>query len=597
MERRALLAVVLMIGVVILSNVLFPPAAPPPETFRADSPEATAPPRVDPREAEPTAPGLAQAADVLGRPVDEQLSPAVVPADGLEPALPGGPGEAADTIRVQTDVFNLRFSTIGAAVIGAELTQYDSYVENGNGLTGVELVRAGDRLLQYAITLGRDTVPLQNATFEPSERELLLRPGDSPRELEFTYRFPGSDAAFVTTYRFTPGSYVIETEGRLEGVPERGYTVLVSLGNGLRTNEKNPDEDHRELAYVVKDRRGGIRATNLDKVKAGQIRMADGGPFRWVAIKNKYFLVALVADPDRSDFGGLVAQGVEQEHAAAITASMPVPAGTAGFAFETYLGPQDYGRLEAVGEGLQNVNPYGFSWIQPIMRPLVAIVLVVLTWLHSTLNLAYGWVLVVFGVMMRVILFPLYQKSMRSQMEQMAVQPLMKDIQARYKEDPQRLQQEMVKLYKEHHINPLSGCLPMLVPMPILFTLFFVFQGTIEFRGVPFLWLPDLSLKDPLYIIPLVMGASMFLVQRISQRGMEMNAQMKMMGWAMPVFLTFIFLNFASGLNLYYTTSNLASLPQQIYLSRERRAAHAKMKASREDSVGKQRGKPRSQTG
>lgn len=597
MERRALLAVVLMIGVVILSNLLFPPALPPPATVAEDSLETAAPRQVEAGEAEPAAPSLPQASDAIGQLVEDQdLPDPAVSADDQEPALPDG-RVVLDTVHVQTDLLNLRFLTRGAAVIGAELKQYDSYVENGNGFTGVELVRAGEPLLEYAITFGRDTVPLQNAIFEPSERELILGPGDSARELEFTYRFPGRDAAFVTTYRFTPGSYVIETEGRLEGVSERGYTVLVSLGNGLRTNEKNPDEDHRELAYVIKNRRGGIRETNLDKVKAGEIRVADGGPFRWVAVKNKYFLAALVADPDRSDFGGLVARGVDEENAAEITASMPVPAGTAGFAFKTYLGPQDYSRLEAVGEGLQNVSPYGFSWLQPVMRPLVAIVLVVLTWLHNTLNLAYGWVLIVFGVMMRVILFPLYQKSMRSQMEQMAVQPLMKEIQARYKEDPQRLQQEMVKLYKEHHINPLSGCLPMLVPMPILFTLFFVFQGTIEFRGVPFLWLPDLSLKDPLYIIPLVMGASMFVVQRISQRGMEVNAQMKMIAWVMPIFLTVLFFNFASGLNLYYTTSNIASLPQQIYLSRERRAAQAKMKASREESGEKQRAKPRAKSG
>jgi YidC/Oxa1 family membrane protein insertase len=132
----------------------------------------------------------------------------------------------------------------------------------------------------------------------------------------------------------------------------------------------------------------------------------------------------------------------------------------------------------------------------------------------------------------------------------------------------------MMRVYKEEGVNPLAGCLPMLVPMPILFTLFFVFQGTIEFRGTPFLWLPDLSLRDPLFIIPVAMGASMFLLQWIGQRSMiSVNSQMKMMMYAMPIFMTFLFANFPSGLNLYYTTSNLASLPQQLFLARERRAA------------------------
>jgi YidC/Oxa1 family membrane protein insertase len=116
----------------------------------------------------------------------------------------------------------------------------------------------------------------------------------------------------------------------------------------------------------------------------------------------------------------------------------------------------------------------------------------------------------------------------------------------------------------------------MLVPFPILITLFFVFQNTIEFRGVPFLWLPDLSLKDPLYIVPFLMGGSMLLLNWIGQRGMETNQQMKMFTYVLPVVFTFMFAQFAAGLNLYYAASNIASLPQQLYLSKERRAHQAK---------------------
>ena len=146
----------------------------------------------------------------------------------------------------------------------------------------------------------------------------------------------------------------------------------------------------------------------------------------------------------------------------------------------------------------------------------------------------------------------------------------MKKLQDKYEDDPEKLQQEMMKLYKEHDINPLAGCLPMLLPFPILITLFFVFKNTIEFRGVPFWWLSDLSQADPYYITPVVMGASMFLMQYIGQRGMERNTMMKAMTYGMPVMMTFFFLNFPAGLNLYYATSNLASLPQQFYLSKER---------------------------
>jgi len=178
--------------------------------------------------------------------------------------------------------------------------------------------------------------------------------------------------------------------------------------------------------------------------------------------------------------------------------------------------------------------------------------------------------LILFGIAVRLLLWPLNQKAMRSSTAMQAIQPELKAIQDRYKNDPQKLQQEMMRLYKEHGVNPLGGCLPMLIPMPVLFALFFVFANTIEFRGVSFLWLPDLSRPDPFYIIPIFMGASMFALSWLGQRGLPANPQAKMMMYLMPGMFTFLFLNFSSGLNLYYAVSNLASLPQQWLISQER---------------------------
>jgi len=160
--------------------------------------------------------------------------------------------------------------------------------------------------------------------------------------------------------------------------------------------------------------------------------------------------------------------------------------------------------------------------------------------------------------------------AMRASMAMQAIQPLMKDLQDRHKDDPTKLQQEMFKLYREHKVNPFGGCWPLLIPMPVLFALFFVFQNTIELRGASFLWLPDLSRADPLYILPVLMGLSMYGLSKVGQIGMEPNPQMKMMLYVMPVMMTVLFAAFASGLNLYYTVSNLASIPQQWLLAKER---------------------------
>ena len=303
-----------------------------------------------------------------------------------------------------------------------------------------------------------------------------------------------------------------------------------------------------------------------------ELRRVDG-PFEWVAVKSKYFLMAALAIAEgQPPFGGAVVVGGpragRQASRAVVTATLPVPP-DGGFAYQVYLGPLDHRRLTAIGHDLDDANPYG-GIIRGLIHPVAILFLDILLWMHERLNLAYGWVLVIFGVLVRVALWPLNQKAMEAGLRMQAVQPLIKDIQDRYKNDPQRLQQEMLRLYKEHKVNPFGGCLPMLLPLPILFALFFVFANTIEFRGVSFLWLPDLSRHDPIYIIPVVMGVSMFAVSKVGQMGMPPNPQAKMMLYVLPVMMTVLFLNFASGLNLYYAVQNIFSIPQQYLIARRR---------------------------
>jgi len=256
------------------------------------------------------------------------------------------------------------------------------------------------------------------------------------------------------------------------------------------------------------------------------------------------------------------------------------------FAYRLFAGPQEYARLASLGEDMDEVNPYGYRWVQPVVRPIVAVIMAVLTFLHHQLRIGYGWVLILFGVLMRVVLWPLNQKAMKAQLRNMAVQPLLQEIQAKFKDQPERLQKEMMKLYKEHGFNPLAGCLPMLLPWPVLIALFFVFENTIELRGVSFLWMPDLSAPDPRYILPIFLGLSMFLMQWVTMRSLpQSNSQMKIMMWVMPIMMVFIFFRLPSGLNLYYATANLATIPQQIWIANERKKVQP-IKASGSSSGG-----------
>ena len=222
------------------------------------------------------------------------------------------------------------------------------------------------------------------------------------------------------------------------------------------------------------------------------------------------------------------------------------------------------------------MNPYGWRWLQPIIRPLGHAFTWILLETQRATGLAYGWVLILFGIAVRAALWPLNAKAMRSQMKNMELQPRIKDIQSRLKNSPEQMQRELLKLYREEGFNPMGGCLPLLLPMPVLITLFFVFQATIEFRGAAFLWLPDLSQRDPLYILPVLLGVTMFVQQWLSMKTSPPNPQMKMMLWFMPAFMVILFLNFASGLNLYYAAQNVASFPQQLQLIRERQRYQAK---------------------
>jgi len=285
-----------------------------------------------------------------------------------------------------------------------------------------------------------------------------------------------------------------------------------------------------------------------------------------------FLVAALALEENQPQFAGAVAVGGERSGKfatrAALALTLPVPP-SGEFRYDLLAGPLEYRTLAKLGHDLDDANPYG--WIfRPIVKPVSVLVVNILLWVHEHLHLAYGWVLVAFGMLIRLLLWPLNQKAMESQMRMAVVQPIVQEIQAKHKNDPERLQKEMMRVYKEHNVNPLGGCLPMLLPWPVLLALFFVFSNTIEFRGVPFLWLPDLSRADPLHIIPVLLGLSMFVLSKVGQKGVPPNPQMKTMTYFLPVMMTMLFFRLASGLNLYYLVSNIASIPQQWLIAQKR---------------------------
>lgn len=542
---RFILAVLLMVGVVVITNLIFPPVPRGSQPAPADTTVAVPP---------------AQAQGAQTPPQQTQPPPQLAPATPAADAAPA----AAEAIIVESPLYRFAISTQGAALISAEILKFNSFTREGP----VQLAgRTPGGLLSHDLLRGNNqSIDLSAVAFTPSARRLVLSEDGGPQILSLTHN-SAQYGTIEVRYEFVPDNYLIKVSVAARGAAAADRLYL-NLGPTLAINEARAAEDEHALGYVVNSRNQGIQSMPLRSVDERRI---EEGPLDWVALKNKYFVAAAVIDTSANarPFGGLIASDHSARYAANLTATLP-PNENGTFSYRLYLGPQEYERLVAVGNKLQDVNPMGWRVFRPILRPLAAIITWLLITIHGLLDISYGWVLILFGVLIRLAMWPLNAKAMRSQMKSMELQPRLKEIQTRYKEQPEQLQREMLKLYKEEGFNPMGGCLPMLIPMPVLITLFFVFQNFIEFRGVPFLWLPDLSRADPYYILPIVLGATIFVQQVISMKTMPPNPQMKFMLYFMPLFMIIIFLNLASGLNLYYAAQNLPGFIQQMQMTKER---------------------------
>jgi YidC/Oxa1 family membrane protein insertase len=535
-DRRLILAIVLMLGVAIVPSILFPQKPPVRPSGRPAASDSVA---------SPVAPG--------------RSIPAAVPAPrpGVAPA--------AETVFVTSPLYRLGFSTAGGQLVSAELLAYRSFAPRDSGRP-VQLVPPGRPALVTRLVVGRDTVSLAGVRLAPSATALHV--DREPARLRLEGERQGARVALE--YTFQPGEYRFGVAGRVTGLGPTGAVLVLELGDGLRSVEADSTDDFRHYALVTESNK--TQSTTFQSLKPGEEKVLEG-PFEWAGVKSKYFLLAgLALAPDAPKFGGSVAVGGPRSGKAAtrtaVSVTLPVPS-AGDFRFDIYVGPLEYRRLASIGHNLDDANPYG-GVLRPLIQPVSNLVVNILLWMHERLRLPYGWVLVIFGIAVRLVLWPLNQRAMESSMRMQAAAPLIKATQERYKDDPERLQREMLKVYREHQVNPFGGCLPMLLPMPVLFALFFVFANTIEFRGVPFLWLPDLSRADPYFIIPVMMGLSMFVLSKVGQIGVPPNPQTKMMLYFMPIFMTVLFLRFAAGLNLYYAVSNIFSIPQQYLIAQRR---------------------------
>jgi YidC/Oxa1 family membrane protein insertase len=544
MDKRFFLALLLTGGVVLLTPVLFPrPAVPPAAVSQMPGDDASATP-------------TATASPAAG-------PSAIAPAS----AVPPPPALAvAETLSLANELTTFSFSTLGARFLGAELPRFRRL---GGGEGAVRLAHGGEAMLAFRIIAGGDTLDLSRVPFRATRAATA-----AGEQLAFDATL-GTGSVRIT-YTLAADNYLAAVTVRASGLPEPAF-LLTDLPSGFSSQEADSTEDARHLSYAFKPTSGRSERVDFRKPDPGE-RLLEPGPHAWVVAKSKYFLVGVLAPTGAAPpFAELHVTGAPRVNKMAVRASgtavSALPA--AGLAFELYAGPQEWERMVAMGREFESANPYG-GWISGIVQPFATIVMKILLWMKRTTALEYGWILVLFGIAVRVLMWPLNSRMMRSQIAMQRIAPKVSEAQNKFKGDPEKQRLAVMKVYEEAGVSPfaaLGGCLPMLLPMPILIALFFVFQNTIEFRGVSFMWLTDISLKDPFYILPLAMGLSMFALSWVGMRNVPPNPQTKMMAYLMPVMMTVLLLNFASGLNLYYTVQNLAALPQQWLISNERAKA------------------------
>ena len=555
MDKRFFLALLLTAIVVVITPLLFPGAPRRPvSSVAADSGSRRSAP----------SPDSTRAAD-SATPPTATAGPAVAALGSTSVPIATNSGVAeTTTVRVAQSTYG--FSSRGAVPVSVIL---DEYVSTGKGATRpVQLVRPGTALTHFRLALGRDTIALDSI---PLQADVRAASAATP---EVTYTGTAAGRPVRLTYQVVPDSFVLRVRAQVTDAPA-GSSLLVELPRTMASNEADTTDDLNHLAVSYRAR-GEVSSDGFGSLDSAETKLAPG-PITWMATRSKYFLIAYRAAP-QAPFASLRLTGMPERNGVTseiqTSAALPLTDGAAGF--DIYAGPQDAQRLVRLGADMDQVNPYG-GFMNGVVQPFSSIVMSSLLWMKRTTQLNYGWVLVIFGVLVRLALWPLNQGAMRTSLKMQVLQPELAAIQKKYSDDPKRQQEAIMKVYKDHGMSPLSpvmGCLPMLLPMPILFALYHVFQNTIEFRGVSFLWLPDLSLYDPYYVTPILMGLSMFAMSWVGMRGMPANtqstSQAKMMMYMMPVVLTVVFFKFAAGLNLYYAVQNVAAIPQQWLIARER---------------------------
>lgn len=474
------------------------------------------------------------------------------------------------TITIQSDVLRLTIDTLGGDVIASDLLAHNAEL---NSETPFKLLQTGaTTYVAQSGLVGKNGIDTNTGRpqYQVAQEAFVLADGQNKISVPMTFEKDG--VLYTKTFVLKRGSYDVAVNFNVKNQSAQAievqpygqlkHTLVESSGSLTMPTYTGGAYSSSETNY---------KKYSFDEMAKENLNI--GTKAGWVAVLQHYFVSAWVPNQDaQNSLYSRTNNGI-----ATIGYRGPVtevaPNSEATITSQLWTGPKDQKDMEATAANLDLTVDYGWAWF--IAKPLFAL----LTFIQSIVT---NWGLAIIGVtlVVKTILYPLTKAQYTSMAKMRMLQPKIQEMRERFGDDRQRMSQEMMKLYKDEKVNPMGGCLPILIQMPIFIALYWTFMEAVELRHAPFFgWIQDLSAQDPYYILPLLMGGSMFLLQKMSPTPVADPVQKKVMTF-MPVLFTVFFLWFPSGLVLYWLTSNLITIAQQwlIYRNLEKKGLHSRKK-------------------
>jgi YidC/Oxa1 family membrane protein insertase len=498
---------------------------------------------------------------------EEEGVPTAPASDDALPQTPRLVGDAnADSgdakIRVQTDLFDIVIDTRGGTVSSAHLRDYPRTLDNQYDKLQLLAPAPPKFFIAQSGLLGaaEGLAPAHTALFQSEQSEFRMT--DDQDELTVTLTWTHESGVIVNKhYRFTRGSHNIQVDHE---VINNGPEIWSGRDYGQLQRVQTDEEGQSAFMYTYM---GGAffspdkkyQKVSFDDMKDSNLAVDVSGG--WVSMLQHYFVAAWIPPSDATHHSYTKVLSADRYVIGNYPPSVSVaPGASHTFTSHLYVGPKLQRELETVATGLDLTRDYG--WLAVLAQPMFWL----LDQIHKLVN-NWGWAIIIFTILLKLVLYPLSATSYKSMAGMKKLGPRIQALKDRYGDDKQRMQQAMMDIYKKEKINPLGGCLPILVQIPFFIALYWVLLESVELRQAPWiLWIDDLSTKDPYFVLPVLMGVSMFVQQKLNPQPPDpMQAKIMM---SMPFVFTIFFAFFPSGLVLYWFVNNLFSIAQQWYITK-----------------------------